>query len=318
MRWFQNLFSPKPLSQGFLPEEDGHEIFYHEYGNPNGHPVIYFHGGPGGCSNARRHTRAFDLKTTRVILFDQRGCGRSRFKDLLHENTTQKTLSDAKRVLSALKFSNRSVGVAGNSWGSTLALLFAETFPKRVNRLILGSIFLARKEDNIWLTETSALFYPDILQTITRRLGCKNYARKTFQLLKSTRVSDHEKVLCSYGAYERLIGQLDPHLPQKAPEGALDAARVFFHYDINNYFIKENQILINTDTLRYIPTLIVHNRLDMLCPPKGAFDLESRLAKKHLIIVPEKGHGGPLMKKTLKQAVRNWDTLFTDTQKAKK
>ena len=149
------FFNNKVFDKGYLPEFEGHEIYYQQMGNPKGEPVLFFHGGPGGsCKDS--HGNYFNLKKQRVIMFDQRGCGRSKTEDIISLNDTKRLVKDANRLLEYLNICE-PVTVAGGSWGSTLALLFAEKYPERIARICLYAVFLARREDMEW---TAACFIP--------------------------------------------------------------------------------------------------------------------------------------------------------------
>ena len=135
---------PEPFNADYLPEKDGHKVFYQEFGNPLGEAVISFHGGPGGSSKAK-HANGFNLKKYRVIMFDQRGCGNSEPQGEIKNNTTKDIIEDAKRLLDFLKVDK--VISKGGSWGSTLALLFAEAYPEMVTKIVCSAIWIAREKD---------------------------------------------------------------------------------------------------------------------------------------------------------------------------
>lgn len=293
----------KPYDTGFLPILDGHEIFYSQYGNPNGKVVLSFHGGPGGASKSK-HVHHFDLKKYRVILFDQRGCGCSLYQERLKNNTTQETLKDALRLLDYLDIRGKII-VAGGSWGSTLALLFAQKYPECVSKLVLNSIFLAGSTDYEWMSKTSRLFYPDFIDKFYEETKGKNLSHYTYQLLKSDKKRDHETALKGYGSYERLLGDVNPQLPcGPFTEEDMSYPSIFFHYDANDYFIKPDQILKETPKIAHIPTLIFHNRLDMNCPLQNAWDLHNALPKSKLCIIPSRGHGSKLMFDTMSKELK--------------
>ena len=305
---FFGLFKrePKPFNEGFLPPKDGHEIYFAEYGNPRGEPVLCFHGGPGGCSGVG-YTHAFDLKKYRVILHDQRGCGRSVYQDRFYKNTTPDLISDAKRLLAHLNIGKKVI-VRGGSWGSTLALLFALKYPEAVRRLILNSIFLAGSSDRDWMENLSGdLFYPDIMEKI--KAPIKGQALSPFynRLLQGNK-KDINRAMGLYGGYEGIMGSECAEL-LKPPfdENQIRYAQLFFHYDANNYFIGQDEILKNAGKIAALPTLIVHNRLDMSCPVKNAWLLHKALPKSKLVIVPSRRHVGPLLHETIKKEILKID-----------
>ena len=293
----------RPYDSGYLPPLNGHEIFYHQFGNPNGKIILSFHGGPGGCSK-EKHASHFDLKKYRIILFDQRGCGKSLYKDRLAHNTTHDSIMDAIRVLEHLGIGGKII-IAGGSWGSTLALLFAQKYPERVSKLIVNSIFLAGATDLEWMSKTSRLFYPDFLDKFNEEASGEHLSKYTHKLLQSKKKKDNEKALRGYGSYEKLMGSVDPKLPEGPfTDTDMSYPSIFFHYDSNEYFLKYDQILKECHKIAHIPTFIFHNRLDMNCPIQNAWDLHKALAKSKLYIIPSHGHGSKLMFDTMKEVLK--------------
>lgn len=161
---WRQLTAPKIFNRGYLPEAGGHQVYFVEMGNPRGIPVLVFHGGPGGGMNLR-YAQPFDRRKYRVILFDQRGCGKSLPLGEMKNNNTGALLEDAARLLRYLGIEDRVI-VRGASWGSTLALLFAEKYPEKVSKLLISQIYLADETGQKWNLETSRLFYPDIWERI--------------------------------------------------------------------------------------------------------------------------------------------------------
>lgn len=302
---FFNFFKReiKPYDMGYLPEIDGHTIYYQQIGNPKGKIILCFHGGPGGSGKAR-HASHFDLKKYRVIIFDQRGGGKSIAQNILYKNTTADLLSDAERLLKYLGITGKII-VAGGSWGSTLALLFAEKNPTRVSKLIVNSIFLAATRDCNWMPETCRIFYPDFIDRFRNEAGSTNITAYFTKLILSKNKKDNDKALSSYASFERLLGSSNPQLP-KPPftEANMAYPRLFFHYDSHKYFLRPNQILKDINKITHIPTYIFHNRLDMSCPLINAWDLHKALPKSHLYIIPNRGHGSPLMFETMKKVLK--------------
>ena len=304
---FFGLFSrePKPYDAGRLDVGDGHSISYYQYGNPRGRVAISFHGGPGGSAKLK-YAANFDMKKFRVILFDQRGCGKSKYKDLTYKNTTQDTLRDAERLLDHLGARGK-ITVAGGSFGSTLALLFAQKNPARVERIVVNSIFLARSRDFTgWISGDAKRFYPDIIESLEKISDGKPLAKYFAGLLFSGRRKSELEALEYYGCLEENLGKLEPGFklpPKDKIEAELKALKIFIHYETNNMFIKENQILNDAKKIARIPTLIAHNRLDMICPFEQAWELHKALPKSKLAIVPDYGHGSKLQTKELKKLI---------------
>lgn len=304
---FFNLFNPlpRPYEMGYLPDKDGHQIFYQQFGNPNGRVILTFHGGPGGCGKPK-HVIHYNLKKYRVIVFDQRGCGRSLAKDIYYKNETKYLINDANRLLEYLKIKGKVV-IGGGSWGSTLALIFAQTYPDKVSKLVLNSIFLADDTANNWMPQTSRLFYPDFIDLFRQQAGSQNIRDYFGRMILSRDRKKQEFALASYAGYERLLGATHPKLPTPPfTENDYQYPRLFFHYDVHDYFMRPNQILNNAYKINHIPTLIFHNRLDMSCPLCGAWDLHKALPKSKLFIIPSHGHGSKLMFDTMKQELKTF------------
>lgn len=303
--WLFNIFKKtiKPYNEGLLTETDGHKIAFYQYGNPKGKPVLYFHGGPGGAAKAK-YAKLFNLKKYRFIAFDQRGCGNSQYEDLLEENTSYNTIADAKHLLNYLEV-NEPVILYGCSWGSTLALLFAEKYPKLISSIILNAVFLARKYDYSWVTAESERFYPDLWEIMRTKVKQNEFLPEYRKLLFSKRKAENLKALKYIGSYEYLLGQLDPEFPKlkEVEEKTLNSARISFYYEKNHYFLKENQILQNISKIKKIKCLILHNRLDFCCPVKQAWDLHKALPKSKLKIVADYGHVSPKLFKTTKKEI---------------
>lgn len=306
MLWNLFQFMPKPFNEGFLPEQDGHKIYYVQYGNPNGIPIISFHGGPGGCSRPK-YAKLFNLKKYRFIQFDQRGCGQSEFSDLCRENTSQKLISDAARLLDFLHIKTPII-VHGCSWGSTMALLFAEAYPELVQKIIVHSVFLARPHDSGWVTGESERFYPDLWATMRREVKTTDILPAYERLLFSENETDNLKALSYWGSYEYQLGQLNPQfkeLTETTPK-ELNGARVYLTYTKNSFFLQKNQILDNAEKIEKIPTLIVHNRMDFCCPVEQAWDLHLALPDSQLIINPGRGHSSAKLLKIVKKNIKKF------------
>ena len=309
--FFKNLWTnwqePKSYNQGYLPIADGHEIWYAEYGNPKGTPVLITHGGPGGCCHASK-AREFDLRRFRIIMFDQRGCGQSKPLGELKHNTTDDTLFDMERLLSYLRIKEKII-LRGASWASTLALLFAERYPEKVEKLILSQIFIADETSEKWEQQQCALFYPDMLEQLRKPLKNRQTIPEYYlKQMTSNNITQQKKALETYGCFERVLGALSPHWNKIETIEAKEIAstKIYAQYATKHHYLKANEIMRNTRKIKHIPTLIVHNRLDMLCPLQGAYELAKKLEHSKLIIVPEKGHVGKLLSKTIYNEIKNF------------
>ena len=302
MFWFWRK-NKEPVASGWMPEIDGHEIYYHTYGNKNGEPVLLFHGGPGGSSKIK-HTLNYDLKKYYLILFDQRGCGKSKFKDLLYKNTPMDAVDDAERLLKHLNISGKIVS-NGGSYGSLLAILFAEKHPELVSNLWVASIFLGRKHDvQDWQEKDAMRFYPDFISELKKKAGKKEISDYFAKELFSGDKKRERDALKYYGSLEGIVGSKNPEfkLPETEEdyEKELKSLKIYTNMVVNKFFMTDNYIIKNASKIKHIPTEIFHNRLDMCCPFEQAWELHNALPKSNLHIVPALGHGGEEMNKMLK------------------
>lgn len=294
------FFNNKVFDKGYLPEYEGHEIYYQQMGNPQGEPVIFFHGGPGGqCKKS--HGRYFNLKTQRVIMFDQRGAGLSKAEDIISLNDTKRLVKDAKRLLEYLNVTEPVIA-AGGSWGSTLALLFAEKYPECVKKICVYAVFLARREDMEWMLRDSGLFYPDLLEEIRHQSEGENPYTHYAKLIFSDDLGSIQTAVKYMVHYEYQLGKLDAGFKEVALDNnIINAARISLYYAANRYFLTDNEILKNIDKIKEIPTTIIHNRLDMCCPLKGAWDLYRSLDNAHIEIIADLGHVGDKLRKAYRK-----------------
>jgi len=294
------FFNNKVFDKGWLPQYEGHEIYYQQMGNPKGEIVINFHGGPGG-SCKESHGQYFNLKKQRVIMFDQRGGGRSKVEDIVSLNDTKRLVKDAKRLLDYLNI-KEPVIVSGGSWGSTLALLFAEKYPEMTKSLYVCSVFLASRSDMEWMLKDSALFYPDLLEEIRRQSEGENPYTHYAKLIFSEDLSSIQLAIKYMGNYERILGRTDAKFEDvRIDNNVINSTRVALYYAANKYFLDDNEILDNIDKIKDIPTFIFHNRLDMCCPVRNAWELYRSLNNAHIEIITDKGHGGKKLKKTMRK-----------------
>lgn len=279
----------------FLEVGQGHTLYVEECGNPNGIPVLFVHGGPGGgCGPV--HRRFFNPELYRIILFDQRGCGRSTPHAALEHNTTQNLVADMERIREF--FSIEQWLLFGGSWGSTLSLLYAEAHPKRMLGLILRGIFLCRDEDVQWFYQqgASALFpdyWQDYLDPIPEDEQ-DDLLKAYYQRLTSDNQLAQMQAAKAWSIWEGRCSTLTPN-PSVVdhfgdPHFALAMARIEAHYFINKAFLQPNQILQDADKLSDIPITIVHGRYDVVCPLEQAWALQQAAPHAELHIVREAGH----------------------------
>ncbi len=279
----------------FLEVGQGHTLYVEECGNPNGIPVLFVHGGPGGgCGPV--HRRFFNPELYRIILFDQRGCGRSTPHAALEHNTTQNLVADMERIREF--FSIEQWLLFGGSWGSTLSLLYAEAHPERMLGLILRGIFLCRDEDVHWFYQqgASALFpdyWQDYLEPIPEDEQ-EDLLKAYYQRLTSDNQLAQMQAAKAWSIWEGRCSTLTPN-PSVVdhfgdPHFALAMARIEAHYFINKAFLQPNQILQDADKLSDIPITIVHGRYDVVCPLEQAWALQQAAPHAELHIVREAGH----------------------------
>lgn len=284
------------FDSGFLKVSDLHNIFYEQAGNPEGKPVVFVHGGPGGGIDPSMR-RFFDPKVWRVILFDQRGCGKSEPFSELKDNTTWDLVEDMEKLRAKLGIEKWTV--FGGSWGSTLALTYAISHPTRVKELILRGIFLLRKKEIDWFYQEGASFiFPDawakylepIPENERHDLVSAFYKRLTSSDEKIRKAAAHAWSVWE-GSTSKLF--LDPVFVERfAGDEFADAfARIECHYFVNNGFFKDDGwILKNVDKIRHIPTWIVQGRYDVVCPAISAYELNQAFPESKLHIVPDAGH----------------------------
>lgn len=269
----------EPYRTHQMAVDNRHTLYVEECGNPDGLPVIFLHGGPG-AGLSPYHRRFFDPARYRIVLFDQRGAGRSTpFADLT-DNTTWHLVADIEAIREKLRI-ERWV-VFGGSWGSTLALAYAQSHPERVLGLVLRGIFLCRPEEIRWYYEEGGASWilPDKWQRYVSAIPAEE-RHAMLDAYWQRLTSDNEAVRLAaakaWGAWEgggiTLEDSPETEASFSAPEVALSLARIEAHYFRNNGFFEHGQLLQDVEKLRHIPTTIVHGRYDIICPVKNAFDL---------------------------------------------
>lgn len=280
---------------GYLDAGEGHQLYYEESGNPNGKPVVFLHGGPGGGTSPAMR-RFFDPEAYRIVLFDQRGCGRSKPYGSLDANTTRDLVDDIERL--RLELGVDRWQVFGGSWGSTLALAYAEEHPERVTELVLRGIFTVRQKEMDWLYRrgTSELF-PEAWQKLLAPIPederedlVRAYHRRLLDGDERTRL----EAARAWSIFEGSVSQLIPSAETVKLFGsdhmAVALARIEVHYFVNNCFMEDGQLLRDAHRIGGIPGTIVHGRYDALCPVSTAFDLAAAWPSAELRITPDAGH----------------------------
>jgi proline iminopeptidase len=278
-----------------LAVDDTHILYVEECGSPNGIPVIFLHGGPGaGCEPF--HRRFFNPRSYRIVLFDQRGCGRSTPHAELEGNTTQTLVADMELIRQHLGI-ERWV-IFGGSWGSTLALIYAQTYPERVLHLILRGIFLCRPRDIYWFYQDGASqvlpdYWQDFLAPIAEQER-DDLVSAYYRLLTGSNEIARMSAAKAWSIWEGRAATLQPRQNVLAhfsePRTALSLARIECHYFNNSSFLMEDQIRKNADYLQNVPGVIVHGRYDIVCPVEQAWLLHQAWPRSELHIVPDAGH----------------------------
>lgn len=295
------------LSSGHLPVSDGHQIYYETYGNPKGRPAVVLHGGPGGGSSPAM-TGIYDLTKWFVVLFDQRGSGKSLpFLELKH-NTTWDLVEDIEALREHLHI--KKWFVSGGSWGTTLALVYAETHPSSVTGLLLRGVCLGNEQTQRWLYEKGGVseIYPEgwklFTSVLPKRLHDASWRQISRYYHTHLQGPSKQKFANAWWGWEASVSQLIPQKDNTPPHTALALAQIENHYFVNNCWLKEGQILKNIHRLTHIPITIVHGRYDVVCPITQAFDIKSALPHTKLHVVTEAGHASshPGIKKELRRA----------------
>jgi len=281
---------------GMLTVSPIHRIYYEQSGNPKGKPVIFLHGGPGGGTTPKQR-RFFDPETYRIILFDQRGCGRSEPHASLDDNTTWALVADMERLREHLGIARWQL--FGGSWGSTLALAYAQTHPDRVTELVLRGIFMLRRRELEWFYQegASAIFpeawehYCSVIPASEQKdLMGAYYARLTGPdpavRLAAARAWSIWEASTSF-----LIANPDQVRHAAAEDFALAFARIECHYFVHSgFFEREDQLMEDIGKIRDIPAVIVQGRYDVVCPMTSAWELHKAWPEAEFIIVPDAGH----------------------------
>jgi proline iminopeptidase len=293
----RTLYPPlKPRKTGMLRVSDVHEIYYEECGNPDGKPALFVHGGPGaGCDSRARSF--FDPDAYRIILFDQRGCGRSRPHASLVDNTTWDLVADIEKLRKHLGIDRWLL--FGGSWGSTLALAYAQTHPERVSELVLRGIFMLSQFELQWFYQegASAIFpeywenYVNAIPPAERHDLIKAYYKRLTSDDRTTRVAAARAWSVWEAATSYLRVNEDNVHKWGEEEFAVAVARIECHYFIHRGFLDtEDQLLRNVEHVRHIPTVIVQGRYDVVCPMQTAWALHKAWPEADFRIVPEAGH----------------------------
>lgn len=299
MTTLRTLYEPiEPYDSGHFKVSSVHELYYEQSGNPQGKPVLFLHGGPG-AGLIPDYRRYFDPEAYRVILFEQRGAGRSRPHASLDDNTTWHLVQDIEKLRE--HFGVEQWLVFGGSWGSTLALAYAELHPERVRALVLRGIFLCRPKEISWFYEDSqgaSAIFPDGWEEYVSIIPEAERSDMIGAYYRRLTSDDHAMRLEAAKAWSIWEASALKLLPDQSliddfsePEMALALARIECHYFVNNCFFEtDNYLVEQVDRIRHIPAVIVHGRYDIVCPFMNAWDLHRAWPEASLKVIADAGH----------------------------
>lgn len=293
----RELYPPvEPYRTGRLPVGGPHELYFEEVGNPEGKPAVFVHGGPGGGSDAV-HRRFWDAERYRIVLFDQRGCGRSTPHACLEDNTTWHLVADMERLREHLGIERWQV--LGGSWGSTLALAYAQSHPDRVTELVLRGIFLVREREVRWYYQDGASrVFPDAWEKYVEPIPESerdDLVRAHHRRLTSDDEEQRMRSAKAWSVWEGSTSRLitDPELVARTaePKFAEALARIECHYFLNGgFFERDGQLLEGIDRIRHLPAVIVQGRYDMVTPVDSAWALHRAWPEAEMHVVADAGH----------------------------
>ena len=286
----------EPYNTGMLDVSDEHSIYFEESGNPNGKPAIYIHGGPGGGSNSEQR-RVFDPQKYRIILFDQRGCGRSTPFASLEANTTWHLVADMEALRVHLNIETWLV--CGGSWGSTLSLTYAQSHPTRVTELILRGLFTMRKSELDWYYNGGAAhLFPDEWEKFIAPIPADeqiDMIQACYKRLTGNDEAEKTRVAKAWSMWEGSTISLMPKPSRVENFGnerfAVAFSRIESHYFINQGFFEKDRWLIeNLSTIRHIPCVLIQGRYDACTPMTTAWEIHKNWPEATLKIVDDAGH----------------------------
>ena len=293
----RDLYPPiQPYRQGKLQVSELHTLYFEESGNPQGKPVVFLHGGPGG-GTMPLYRQFFDPERWRIVLFDQRGCGQSTPHAELAGNTTWDLVADMEKLRSHLGVEQWAV--FGGSWGSTLALAYSQTHPQRCTELILRGIFMLRPQEIQWFYQQGTSFiFPDAWEAYLAPIPPEerdDLVNAYYRRLTSSDADVRTAAAKAWSIWEGSTSKLiqDPALKDKFGDAEFAAAfaRIECHYFVNGgFFEPADQLLRNVDQIRQIPAVIVQGRYDVVCPMISAWELHQAWPEAEFIVVPDAGH----------------------------
>ena len=286
----------EPFHHSFINTGNGHNIYVEQSGNPDGQAIIFLHGGPGGGTGPKQR-RFFDPEHYRIILFDQRGCGKSTPLGETLNNTTNDLIHDMESIRKELNIEEWIL--FGGSWGSSLALAYAIKFEEYTKGLILRGVFLSRKQELDWFLNEVDQFFPELHAVLLNHkphINKLNLVSSYVDLVFSKNLEQAKKAAVAWNTFEGSILKMMPSEANENNNNEIDfdfelaRAKVQLHYIKNNCFIDGEDILKKITILKNKPVVIVQGRYDMVCPPKTAFEVAQKMPQAEVIMVPNAGH----------------------------
>lgn len=290
-----DIYPPiEPYSTGFLKLDETHDMYWEQSGNPDGVPLVYFHGGPGGgCSPLMR--QFFDPNHYRIILYDQRGSGKSQPLGCLENNTTAHLLADAEKLREHLGIEKWHI--YGGSWGSTMALCYAAAYPERCHSMILRGIFLMMQEEIDWFMHGMGKIFPEAWEAFVSPLTeaeRKDILGSYYKKLTSADKDEAMEAAISWALYESACASLIPNYQtittEEQKNKAYAISKIEAHYFVNENFERDYDLLNKVDKFRHIPAIMVQGRYDIVCPIKTAYELHKKWPEIEMVVVPDGGH----------------------------
>jgi len=284
----------QPILAGRLALDGLHTMYFEESGNPKGIPVVYLHGGPGAGMEAGMRC-VHDPQAFRLVMYDQRGCGKSTPEGELRDNTTWDLIADIERLREHLGI-DRWI-VSGGSWGTTLALAYAQRHPESCRALVLRGVWLGSEAEVHWFENGVKTFYPDVWAATTE--GLDEAAASVYLTRLREDILNPDPAIAGPAAvrmarYEWLACEVNPDvnaiIDELTPEYCLPYQRIGAHYGNNKFFLAADQLIDGLARIRHIPGFIINGRLDMICPPAGAYRLWQAWPEAELNLVPMAGH----------------------------
>ena len=305
----------EPFRSEILQLPDGSSMYWEASGNPKGKPALYLHGGPGSGMQTWYHQH-FDPERYLIVSFDQRGCGRSRplVTDPDYDlgfNTTQALLADIEQLRDHLNIERWLL--TGVSWGTTLALAYAQAYPERVSEIVLAAVTTTSRAEVTWITETIGCIFPEAWaefeRTANRRPG-QSLIDAYYRLIRHPERRTRELAAEAWCKWEDVLVSLDPQAKPSArfadPNFRLIFATLVIHYFANAGFLDGQEILQNMNRIAHLPGVLIHGRLDVSGPLQTAWQLHQCWSKSRLIVVETEGHGGAVMWNEFSKAIANF------------